>query len=77
MLFIDDRCRHKKSVSMDRAGKSPIGRLKIGMKCTVVMILGGFFVMPCLLSCSLPLGVRCCAVVSSSIMRAKKSQPGL
>ncbi len=40
MLFIDDRCRHKKSASMDRAGKSPIGRLKIGMKCSVVTILG-------------------------------------
>ena len=25
---------------MDRAGKSPIGRLSIGTKCTVVMILG-------------------------------------
>ena len=40
MLFIDDRCRHKKSASMDRAGKSPIGRLKLGMKCIAVMIPG-------------------------------------
>lgn len=28
---------------MDRAGKSPIGRLKIGTECTVVVMLGGFF----------------------------------
>ena len=40
MLFIADRCRHKKSASMDRAEKSPIGRLGIGMNCTVVMIPG-------------------------------------
>lgn len=40
MLFIDDRCRHKKSVSLDRAGKSPIGRLITGTKCTAVMIPG-------------------------------------
>ena len=42
-LFIDDRCRHKEAVGMDRAGKFPIGRLRIGMKCTVVMILGFFY----------------------------------
>ena len=40
MLFIDDSCRHKKSVSVDRAGKSPIRRLITGMKCTGVMIPG-------------------------------------
>lgn len=40
MLCIDDRCRHKRSASMDRAGKSPIGRLKLGMKCIAVMIPG-------------------------------------
>lgn len=80
MLFIDDRCRHKKSASMDRAGKSPIGRLKIGMKCTAVMIPGFLLCQLChavSVAVQLAPSIRCYAVVSSCIMRAIKPQPGL
>ena len=40
MLFVGDRCRDKKSARMNRAGKSPIGRLKLGVMCIAVMIPG-------------------------------------
>ena len=77
MLFIDVRCRHKKSVSVDRAGKSPIRRLITGMKCTGVMIPGFLLSHAVSVAMLLALGVRCCAVVSSCIMRVIKPQHGL
>ena len=77
MLFIDDRCRHKESASNDQTRKSPILRLKIGMECRVVTILGFLLCHAVSLVMQVAPGIRCCAVVSSSTMRAKRPQPGL